>query len=922
MSHRIVRILVLLVFPALCLAQVRPLPGGKKPPGATPAPAYMQQLKAFDQDGPVTRIILKNDLTVIVTETHNSALVEVMTWVNTGYRDDPADLAGIARVMEKMFLRGTATRTAAAMAADMKTLGGTFSSSTAYDHTCFRTVVPAIQWKRALEIQSDALLNPLLDSLELKRQIEMVGNESSLEWTDPLALAKARLLETGFAGDLLGRGPWGTADTLGRIKREKLLPRYQAAYGPGRTLLLVCGDVPTGEVLSAVVSLYGKAKGSASGVNRPAFGGPRSGFRYVQLRGNDKLARIHLGFHTAPATSPDYPALEVLRAMLATGEAAILNRRLKHQKGLVFCAEAENAAFADTGYLSLHLEINPKDLDRCELAAFTEFEILKRQEPDDAELERARAQVEREYWEEFQNVSGRAERLARSETLGSWKTSNSYLVRLGRVKWADIRRVAAKYLNLDNCALLEYLPSQAESRMLSSDVVEITLKGLLEPAAEEEIAEREKATVPAVDIPGESGTFKPSEVRHSFQMASILRGPDLFIKEDHTTPLIHLGLFYAGGKLIETKANAGITSLMLRTLLRDSKTRSADQIYRQLEIYGTAMQPVVGDDCFGVYMSIPSGSVEAGLNLLSEMIKTPKLDADEVARQKNLQTAALRRRSERELARQRLRQALFPDHSYALDPNGSEESLATITPEAVQEWYRSNVAVKRPMVVITGDTQGTSLAGYFVRNFSGSRFQETKLPAVFPKPLENRFVAEGNWGASASAIMMAFQAPPEGDEDSFPLMVLQSYASDLGGRLVSRVQEGVRSASRVSLEYEAEFQSGSLVACLTVAPAEEEAAQQVLADEIQRLTTAQITYREYRSAVSSATGRVLIRQQDRFRLISDLIQNILAGRALEDFQDSINRLQEVKQTDLQEIAKRFFKMEKSVTLRLHGKPAP
>ena len=111
--------------------------------------------------------------------------------------------------------------------------------------------------------------------------------------------------------------------------------------------------------------------------------------------------------------------------MLATGEAAILNRRLKHQKGLVFYAEAENAAFADTGYLSLRLEINPKDLDRCELAAFTEFEILKRQESDDAELERARAQVEREYWEEFQKVSGRAERLARSETLGSWKTSNS-----------------------------------------------------------------------------------------------------------------------------------------------------------------------------------------------------------------------------------------------------------------------------------------------------------------------------------------------------------------------------------------------------------------------------------------------------------------------------------------------------------------
>jgi zinc protease len=923
MKHGIFRILIWLVFPALCLSQVRPRPAGQRPTAVTPAPAYMQQLKAFDDDGPVTRAVLKNDLTLIIAETHASPLVEVMTWIKTGYRDDPADLAGITRVMERMFLRSTANRTATAMAADMKALGGSFRSVTAYDHTTFRTVAPAQQWKRALEIQSDALLNPQLDAVELKRQIELTGYEASLEFASPPALAGAKLLETGFAGDRLGQGPWGTAESLRRITREKLLPVVQGAYRPGRTLLVICGDVPTGEVLNAVVDLYGKAKAGASVASRPApAAGPQSGFRYVQLRGNDRQARLHIGFHTAAAASSDYPALDVLRAMVATGEGAILNRRLKHQQGLVFSAAADADAFADTGYLRLSLELNPKDLDRCELAVFTELEILKRQEPDDAELERARAQAQREYWEQRQDVSGRAEQFARAEALGSWKAPNSYLERLGRIQWADIRRVAARYLNLNNCALLEYLPLQAESRMLSSDAVQNTIEGLLAPTVAEAMAEREKASVPAVEIPEGGGAFKPSEIRHSFQMASILRGPDLFIKEDHTTPLIHLGLFYAGGKLIETKANAGITSLLLRTLLRDSKTRSADQLYRQLEMYGATLLPVVEDDCFGLYLSIPSENIERGLSLVNEMIKTPKLDADEVARQKNLQAAALGRRSERALARQRVRQALFPDHSYALDPNGTEASLAAITPEAVQEWYRSHVAVKRPIVVIVGDTEGTSLAGYFVKNFSGSRFQETKLPADFPKPIENRSVAEESWGMGVSVLMMAFQAPPEGDEDSFPLMALQSYASDIGGRLVSRLQGRAPTAFRISLEYEDEFRGGSLVACAAVAPADEETALQVLADEIQRLATAPLTYREYRSAVGGAVGSVLIRQQDRFRLISDLIHNTLAGRSLEDFQDSINRLQEVKQPDLPEIAKRFFKMERSVTLRLRGKSAP
>jgi len=919
MSHRVLRILIWAVFPALCLSQVRPRPAGQKPAATTPAPAYMQQVKAFDEDGPVTRAVLKNDLTVIVAETHAHPLVEVMTWIKTGYRDDPADLPGITRIMEKMFFRGTTNRTAAVMAADMKALGGSFRSSTDYDHTTFRTVAPALQWKRALEIQADAFLNPQLDAQELRRQIDLAGYESDLEFASQQALARARLLETGFAGDQIGHGTWGGAESLGRITREKLLPVVQAAYRPGRTLLVICGDVPTGEVLNAVVNLYAKAKAGGGVAGRPAPAGTKSEFRYVQLRGNGKHARVHLGFHTAPANSPDYPALDVLRTMVAAGEGAVLNRRLKHQKGLVSSVTVDAAAYADTGYLNLCLELNPANLDRCELAVFTEFEILKRQEPDDAELERARAQAGREYWEKLQDVSGRAEQLAGAEALGSWKTSNSYLDRLGRVQWADIRRVAARYLNLNNCALLEYLPADAESRMLSSDAIQNTIEELLDPAVAETMAEREKATVPSVEIPEQSGSFKPSEIRHSFQIASILRGPDLFIKEDHTTPLIQLGLFYAGGKLMETRANAGITSLMLRTMLRDSKTRSADQLYRQLEMYGAALLPVVEDDCFGLYLSIPSRNIEPGLSLLNEMIKTPKLDADEVARQKALQTAALGSRLETEPARQRVRQALFVDHTYALDANGTEASLAAITQEAVQEWYRSHVAVRRPIVVIIGDTEGTSLAGYFVKNFSGSRFQETKLPADFPKPLERSTMAEEGWSAGVSLIAMAFQAPPAGDEDSFPLMVLQSFASDIGGRLVSRIQERVPTASRVSLEYRAGFRGGSLIACAAVAPADEDTAVQVLGDEIRRLSTAQITYREYRSAVSSAVGSLWIRQQDRFGLISDLTHNVLAGRSLEDFEDRVNRLQEVKQGDLPEIAKRFFKMEKSVTLRLHGK---
>ncbi len=918
MNIRNLWILALSLFPAYSFPQVRPRPSSQ--PQAPPA--YMQQLKSLDQDGFLTRAVFKNNLTVLVSEAHATPLVDFLAWIEAGARDEPADQAGISLVMEHMLWRGTATRNAAALAADLKSLGGKVSSAVLYDHSEFRAVVPATQWKRALEVQADTLLNSSLDPQELKRQIDVIGAEMRDDLSNPETTSEAKLLETGFAGERLGKGLSPSAEALSRITREKLLAFYKSACNPNRLVLIVCGDVTTSEVLNEVFRLYGQAKSGAAPPAAAPAKEPQAGFHYLQARAGDRLAHVNMGFRTAPLGSPDYPALEVLRAMLGTGEGAVFNRRLKHQKGIISRSTVELVGFSDAGYLKIGVDLDPKELDRFELAAFTEFEILKQEDADETEVARARAQLEREYWESSLSVSARADRLARLESIGSWKGASGYLARLRQVKWIDVARVAAKYLRLDNCAMIEVLPMQAETRNLSGETIQGTIKDLLKPVVEQEMAERQKATVPAVDVPEAAAAFKPTEIRYPFQMASILRGPELYIREDHTTPLIHMGIFFAGGKLSEAKANAGITSLLLRAMLSDTKNRSAGQIYRQLELFGGSLTPVVRDDCFGVYFAVSSASIEPGLDLVSDMIKAPKLDPEEVERQKKLQLAAIRSRTDRDLARLRFLETLFKDHPYALDPDGTEESLATITPEAVQVWYRTYVADKKPMVVLVGDTQGTSLAGYFVRNFSGSRFQDVKIPEANPKPLDAKGAVEANYGGGSSVVLLGFQAPPDGDEDYFPLRVLLSYASGLAGRMTDRVRDAVRSAGHVDMEYTPLLRGGSITACLTAAPADEELALKALTEEIQRLATATVTYRDFRSAVNAAVGDVMIRQQNRFAQISDMIRNVTGGRGLEGFQDDVSRLQEVRQADLQEIAQRIFKTDKSVTLRLHGKSTP
>ncbi len=914
MRASILMYLMALAFPAVCFSQLRQRPTVQP----TKPPVFMQYLKSFDQSGLLTRVVLKNDISILVVEEHSYPLVEALVWIQTGYRDEPANMPGVASLMAQMLTKGTSNRTEAVLGADMKAAGGELRAAAFYDHTALWAIAPSAQFQRVLEIQADALLNPAFDPQALKHQAAILQYESERAVHDPEILANNRLLTTGFAGDRLGRGPLPPGSELSSISRDKLLGFYRSACTPGRIHVVVCGDVMAADVLRTAAGIYAKAKaGAVAPGHLPNLEG-RPGFRYVQVRENAKFARILFGFRSVPADSPDFPALQILRSMLSTGEGSILNRRLKNEKKLIYRLVGRQESYSDCGYMQFAMELDTKNLDRVELAFFTELAILERQPADDAELQRARAQVQREYWEQLETVSGRTDRFAQLDAMENWKGDKSFLSSIAQVKWADVVRVARKYLSLGNCALAECLP-QAEQRKVTAETIRGTISDLLSAAATQELDEREKATVPALDFPAAPGAFTPSEVRRSFQLASILRGPDLFIKEEHTLPLIHLGLFFAGGKLSESDANAGITSLLLRMMLRDTKTRSASQIYRQLEVYGASLKPVVTDDSFGVFLTVASANVEPALDLLCEMIRSPKLDAEEFERQKLLQSTAFMEPSEAETVRHRLQTALFGNFPYSLPSSGTETSLASLTLDSVQSWYKDRVQDKKPIVVVIGDTQGTSLAGYFVRNFSGSRFQDIKLPEGFPKPLDKGISIDLNSDEGAFTAVLGIQAPPAGDEDSFPLMVLQSYASGQAGRLQNRILAGLESTYDVSFEYKPELRGGSLVACLTTATADADQALKLLPVEFVRLGSSTISYRDYRSAVNSAVGALLIRREDRFKQIADVVESVVAGNGISGFEDSASRLQDVKQADLQDVAERLLKVEKSVTLRIHGK---
>ncbi len=879
---------------------------------------YRGLVKSLDETPFVTKAVLRNGMTVIVNEHQIHPVVSIQMFVRAGVLDEPSDSPGLARLLAAVVNRSEPDEAGGSLRENIRMLGALLDNSTDWEYTRFEINVPSRQWKKALQAQFTALTGTSFDPGTVEIEQRLLREEAFGRLDNADVFAGESLLELGFGS--LRMGEWNSVagSDPGPVSLEKLKVFYSRMYVPERMILAVSGDVRAGEVLNEAVDLYGNIEASGSRGQANAVKGVQRNFRYRRIQGNISEPLLLFGFHVPAVDSGDYPAMEVLSAVAGLGNGSILSARLRDGKGIILDGSADLPTGPGFGYLTIQVRTAPGNIDRSEIAVLTELELLKRTAPTAVDMERAWAQLERLYRSRIETVSGRARMLAKFESRGDWKRIDRRISEIRNVRAEDVKRVAAKYLRLENCSLIEYLPFEVESENRTADSIRKTLEALLTAAADQEEILREKETVLAIEMPESQNNFKFSPIRHSFKTASILRGPEIYILEDHTAPLIHMGLFFPGGRLAETEDNAGITDLMVRTMLQGSQDRSAYRFHRQLEVYGGQIQPVVADDFFGFYFSIISKNFEEGFDLFTESVLKPAFDRDILDRQKQLL------RQERglfhgwkELVEETVDPVLFGSFPYSRQAWGTETSVQNITPDSLNEWYDSYVRNRKPVAVIVGDTEGTSLASYFVRNFSGSRFQTTEISDDFAKPLEGRETIEASGKGRMSLVSVAFQAPPEGDYDCHAVEVLQSYFGKMG-RMYREIREERGLAYKIGVFYEPWLRGGSFLAYAVTNPDREEAVLDAFEREFRRIVDSPIAFRDFRSAVNTAVGKFLIRRQIPLVQIMDVSRNSLAGEGIEAYRSYETKLQSVNEEDLKEAAERFLMTDKAVFLRIHG----
>ncbi len=866
-----------------------------------------------EDSGQSTKVILKNGLTVLVRENNAIPLTTITTHVRVGYFDEPDGLSGIAHVVEHMFFKGTERRGVGQIAAETKALGGSLNAYTNYERTVYHAVVPAENSVQAMDIQSDALFNPIFNSGALRREIEVILQENNRKLDNPPAVAVERLYATAFEEHRMRRWRIGSPEGLRALTRDDLLGFYQSYYQPSNIVLAVVGQFDREDILEEIVRFYGSAPDMPVERDRGPEEPSQSAFRYNWERGPIERSQVALGFHVPDRLSDDAYVLDVLSGILTAGRASRMNQFLRDELGVIHSAGSGFVGFEGLGYFQLTLETStPLD---AQVAALEEFDRIQRFGVLEEELMRAKTLIAQQYYHRLETVESLADEMARQEVLGDWRRMDRYLDGIGAVSADDVQRVARRYLTRTNLSVFEYLPTSVARSFSNDDFSANVLDRVPVDIVQRSVEELPvSATVPSSNDEVVLDLVRPPLRRQ------ILRGPEVYVLEDHRLPLVSFGIFFPGGRLFESDSNAGITELMLRSALRGTRRYNTADISRRLENAGARIEVVNEPDFFGYLLDGVSGQIDEALEILMEVLQDPTFPEDRVRQERVLQEARISRLREDTLRYpvQLFMETAFDGHSYARPAVGTESSLGEITPDDLGAWHRLHQRTVVPLIVIVGDTNGTGLVASIAETLTNEDLFERNISRLpVPTPSLEREERVETADRRQSALVFGTIGPQLSHRDHLPLIVIENVLSGLGGRLFETIREEQGLAYTVRVLDNFLSRSGAFFAYTAFSPENEQQVRASLEEEMTRLVEEGITDEELERAINYSVGIHETRLQTRRGRTLALAREIIAGEGMTGVTDFSEAIREVTRDQVRSVAIRYLSpsLAKIVVLR-------
>ncbi len=415
----------------------------------------------------------------------------------------------------------------------------------------------------------------------------------------------------------------------------------------------------------------------------------------------------------------------------------------------------------------------------------------------------------------------------------------------------------------------------------------------------------------ALDPVGLPAAVPPPKL--DYRITKLANGLTVILSEDHSTPIVHVELWYHVGSKDEKPGRTGFAHLFEHMMFKGSKNVEPEAHGSFIASVGGQANAETREDITIYWQTAPAQYLPLMLWLEADRMATLRIDEETFKREREVVKEERRMRVENQpygRLPELLYNAAFTVHPYKHPVIGSMQDLEAGSITDVRDFYRTYYVPTNATLTIVGDFDAEQAAKlveqYFGRIPKPNKPVPRDIPQEPPMTKEKRVTVEESW--PLPAVIVAHHITYDGHPDSYPLHMASKILSD--GQS-SRIYRKLVYDSGLALTA---FGGGNIIehpnlfyAAAIVqpgrSPAEVEAA---LIAELQRMTTEPVSDHELQRAKNQfARDYILGRETDRLKA-GQLAHAAVIHNDITTADGEFQIFQKITSADIQRVAKTYF----------------
>ena len=401
--------------------------------------------------------------------------------------------------------------------------------------------------------------------------------------------------------------------------------------------------------------------------------------------------------------------------------------------------------------------------------------------------------------------------------------------------------------------------------------------------------------------------------RLDYQVATLPNGLTVVLSEDHSTPIVHLQLWYHVGSKDERPGRTGFAHLFEHLMFKGSRNLGPEQHISLIASIGGQTNAYTTDDETVFWETVPSQFLPLTLWLEADRMATLRINRNTFESEREVVKEERRMRTDNQpygRLSEIIYDAAFAVHPYKHTTIGSMLDLDAAAVDDVRDFYDTYYVPGNATLALVGDFDSSHALELIDKYLGRVPKSERPIPRDYPKEppseQERRVTTTENW--PLPAVVVAYHITYDGHPDSYPLHIASKILSD--GQS-SRIYRKLVYERRLALTA---FGGGNIIedpnlffAVAIVQPGHTPAeAEQALIEELEGLRTTPVSEHELQRAQNQFARDYILDRESNQGKAAQLAHAIVIHRDIKTADGEFEIFMNLTPADVQRAAQRYF----------------